>query len=395
MARCSVSGGASIARYRQGGLTAIEVSREGLHELYVTGVPRDAVQQDSTTQAQQVYGALGPWLRERGATGVQERVFGSLRDREAVLAARQAALSTGAVTVPWPAAWIEGAPPERDGLAGVQLYAVAGPECSPVTDQGQLCGVAFDHEEARHVYLTGLQGPACAGGPEAAARCMLAQANRLLQGAGCAYTEVVRTWIYLCDILDWYDQFNAVRSAAYAGWGLMGPDSVGWLPASTGIEGRPPAGGHASLDLYAIGGPGRQQMAVERVHNPLQNEANSYGSAFARGVAVGFGGAETVYVSGTAAIDEAGHSVHEGDLDGQLTRTLDNIAALLSTRGMGLADIAQATVFVKHGVEAERAVALLAEHGMAVADGVVVRADVCRPELLFEVDATAVGLPRD
>ena len=391
MARCSVSGGASMARYRQGGLAAIEVSRAGLREHYVTCVPRDAVQQDAATQAREVYGRLAEWLQEHGAAGVQERIFGSLRAHEAVLAARETALGDALEAGPWPAAWIEGAPPEREGLAGVHLYAVGGPQCTPLTDQGRLCGVAFDHAAARHVYLTGLPAPGGAAGPAEGARRMFAQANRLLQEAGCAYTDVVRTWIYLRDILDWYDEFNRVRSTAYAEWGLMGPRSVGWLPASTGIEGRPPAGAYAGMDLYALAGPGRGEMTVERVHNPLQNEADCYGSAFARGVAVGCGGIQTVYVSGTASIDEAGHSVHLGDVEGQVRRTLANIHALLATRGLGLADVAQATVFVKQAADAAQAASLLAEHGLAVADGVVVRADVCRPELLFEVDATAVG----
>ena len=49
---------------------------------------------------------------------------------------------------------------------------------------------------------------ACDGsGPQ-----MIEQADRLLRQYGASYRDVARTWFYVRDILDWYPQFNQVRS---------------------------------------------------------------------------------------------------------------------------------------------------------------------------------------
>ncbi len=384
---------ACVIRRQDRPLTVVEVSRPGLQEFYVTCAPQDSLPTgDAAAQAAEVYRRLGGWLREQGAGGVQERIFGSLRDREAILAERQA-LVEGEDLEPWPIAFVEGKPCDHEGLAGVHLYAVAGPRCSPIHDKGRLCGIVFEHRDARHVYLSALPALGSTATRREEARALFERADEVLRGVGCSYADVVRTWLYVADILDWYDEFNAGRSAAYSE--LCPPDRAGsrWLPASTGIEARLPDSAHCLMDLFALGGPGRQAVSVEALRNPRQCEAHSYGSAFSRGATVAFEGAETVYVSGTAAIDEAGRSVCHGDLPGQVIRTLENIASLLSTRQMTLDDLVSSTIFVKHGQDAELVRRLIADRGGPLVDSVYVLADVCRPELLFEADAIAVRAP--
>ena len=378
-------------RHKEGPLAWVEVTRPGLREFYATCVPHNTIgTRDAAMQAQEVYCALTSWLRQQAATGVQERVLGNLAHCEAILTERQRLLGAEDDSQPWVASFVEGTPCDREGLAGVQLYAVAGPACTPIYYDRSLCGVAFEHQDARHVHLTGISGAGNAATRREEAQAMLARANAVLQTTGCSYADVVRTWICMADILQWYDEFNPVRSALYSQFAESGQTDSSWPPASTGIEGRAPGGAHCLMDLFAISGPGRRDVSIQALRNPRQSEAYGYGSAFSRGMAVTFDNVETVHVSGTAAIDEEGRSVCVGHLRGQVNHTLDNIASLLNTRHMTLDDFVSSTIFIKHGYDAKLVRELISHRSELLANSIRVAADVCRPELLFEVDGVAV-----
>jgi enamine deaminase RidA (YjgF/YER057c/UK114 family) len=120
-----------------------------------------------------------------------------------------------------------------------------------------------------------------------------------------------------------------------------------------------------------------------------QPPAASYGSAFARAAVWEWGGWKTVFISGTASIDAAGATVHADDPEAQCVETLLNVAALLEEQGGSLEDVVMATLFCK-----DRA-ALDAYRGVTRLLGIrlptlAVRADVCRSDLLVEIEAVAV-----
>jgi enamine deaminase RidA (YjgF/YER057c/UK114 family) len=98
-----------------------------------------------------------------------------------------------------------------------------------------------------------------------------------------------------------------------------------------------------------------------------------------------------VEVSGTAAIDGHGVSLHPGDIHGQIECTLHNIEALLAQKNLCLKDICSASVFFKHPHDAEIFYRMAAARGLQDLPAVCVVADVCRDELLFEMDAEAAA----
>jgi len=216
---CAPEACASVTIAREGGLTVARLDRPGLRELYLSAAP--AAPSTAAGEAEWAYEALTCALHEAGAVGVQERVFGSLECADEILATRERVLSPWfARTTRWPAAFIEGSPPGRTGLSGVHLYAVAGPECTPIRVGERLCGMQFGHWGMTQVYVTSpaVGGPGCRPGD--AAQRMIRNAQSYLHSQGAGYRDVVRTWIYLRDILDWYSAFNEVRSGLYAEWGL-------------------------------------------------------------------------------------------------------------------------------------------------------------------------------
>jgi enamine deaminase RidA (YjgF/YER057c/UK114 family) len=229
-----------------------------------------------------------------------------------------------------------------------------------------------------------------APGPAEDAAAAIDAAEDLLAREGFSFRDVTRTWFYLRDILDWYGPFNATRNAAFRRMGLVGPGGDGQIPASTGIEGRSARGGWCALDLLALQPLDGSRVGLRRLHNRKQNEAPEYGSAFARAMEVATHDARVIFVSGTASIDDHGATVHAGDFEAQTRFTLEAVEALLDDAGAGLADVAQATAFLKNPCDGRSFEKIVERSSIRGVPLVTTVADVCRPDLLFEIDATAV-----
>src|ERR1700734_850799 len=77
------------------------------------------------------------------------------------------------------------------------------------------------------------------------------------------------------------------------------------------------------------------------------NEAYAYAkpSSFSRGMRIDLNGLTILLISGTASIDEAGKSVHIGDLRAQCRRTFANITGLLESEGRTWMDIVRTRCF--------------------------------------------------
>jgi len=354
--------------------------------------------------ASEAYSQITAALKKSGTRIVHERVFASVDVQSVVLSARQQCFERAGIELTGPMTCIEGRPFWGEGLAGVVIRAVGpvepGDEVRTITDDGMPVGRSWRRRGVEFLVLQNLQGlPANASvteDPAPQAGRAIARAERLLRQNGLAYRDVIRTWFYLADILEWYDAFNRERSARYADYGLLtAAGDVGRLPASTGIGGQPDGGAAVALDLLAAAGPESARVHTYHLTNPSQQEAIQYGSAFARGVLVREPDAAVIQISGTAAIDEAGRSVRPGDVRAQIQCTFDKIDRLLAQAGAGLADICAATVFVKRPEFAAEFQTLAAARGLADFPGVCAVGDICRPDLLFEIDAeAAVDLAR-
>jgi enamine deaminase RidA (YjgF/YER057c/UK114 family) len=143
------------------------------------------------------------------------------------------------------------------------------------------------------------------------------------------------------------------------------------------------------MDLIAIVEQADRPI-VKKLTNEAQLDAFQYGSAFSRGALIEEPHVSVLQVSGTAAIDRQGKSQFAGDIGGQITCTFDKIEALLGQQGAGPGDIAAATVFVKKAEYAPLFWDMAAHRGLKEFPALCVVADVCREELLFEIDAEAV-----
>ena len=369
------------------GLKTSEIGRDLALVTWVgTGAPGPVER-----AAEEAYASIDAALRERGCVPVQERAFGDLQAAPGLARGRARAVGTSAE---WavPTTYVEGSPVGRAGLSGIHVVGARG-SSRLLAEGDRVYGRVVEGETARLVGLADV-GRRVSGrlavGPAEDAAATLDAAEELLAREGFSFRDVARTWFYLRDILDWYGPFNAVRNAAFRRMGLTGPGGDGMIPASTGIEGRNPRGGWCTLDLLALQRKGGGRAPMERLHNRKQNEATEYGSAFARAMEMVLGDARYVFVSGTASIDDHGATVHVGDFDTQARYTLEAVESLLDGAGARLADVCQATAFLANPCDGRAFERIVERSELRAAPLVTTVADVCRNDLLFEIDAVAV-----
>jgi 2-iminobutanoate/2-iminopropanoate deaminase len=126
------------------------------------------------------------------------------------------------------------------------------------------------------------------------------------------------------------------------------------------------------------------------------NEAYDYGSAFSRGMRIDLNGLTILLISGTASIDDAGRTVHVGDLRAQLRRTFDNITKLLAAEGATWHDIVRTTCYLRdierdYQAFNEERTAFYKEQGLdPLPASTGIQAILCRPDLLVEIEAIAM-----
>ena len=212
---------------------------------------------------------------------------------------------------------------------------------------------------------------------------MFFAAERLLQQCGMGFRDVARAWIHLRDIDRDYDALNKARREFFRQRGIE------QRPASTGVQGLPFTDVHDfSLSLQAVQSP--RALDVTRMSTPTLNEAWDYGADFSRGLRLTEANKVMLYISGTASIDEAGRTVHVGDLKAQVDRMLENIESLLAQQGAGFENLVSGITYLKSPGDAPVLRAMCRERGFENFPCALVEAPLCRPELLCETEAVAM-----
>ena len=96
---------------------------------------------------------------------------------------------------------------------------------------------------------------------------------------------------------------------------------------------------------------------------------------------------ETVFVSGTASIDAGGATTHVGDAAGQIHATIENVRAVLREMQCRDDDVVQVIAYCKT-TEVEKVFNSIKDK--LAWPWITVICDICRPDLLFEIEATAM-----
>ena len=120
------------------------------------------------------------------------------------------------------------------------------------------------------------------------------------------------------------------------------------------------------------------------------NPTVEYGVTFERGRELVFGDRRHLYVSGTASIDTQGQILHVGDVRRQAARAIDNIEALLKASNAVLSDMRHLIVYLRDIADAAVVEAVIAGSALVAVPRIIVRAPVCRPGWLVEMEGMAI-----
>jgi enamine deaminase RidA (YjgF/YER057c/UK114 family) len=373
------------------------IEHEGFTQHYITGETKDGVNcQESVAE---LYSEIGVILLAYGIEVLQEKIYALTRLKSGVVAGRNTALQASGCDPDTPYSFIDGAPVAGTGFAGVQIWGVSTvpgdkQSISTVTS-GRCCqGRKWESDQFTILCLT----PHMEARPEEhsgrdkrlSAERLFEHADSLLAEHGCDFGHVVRTWIYLPKLLDWYHEFNEARSGFFRARGIYGCASGRFLPASTCIQGCCDEE-ECAMDLIAVRIENGSKVAVSPVRRTSrQDDALAYGSSFSRAVCLELIGYTVIYCSGTASIDLEGATVGVNDPVRQCEETLENIEALLREHGGALNDVVFSTLFCKND-SVEAAWKDLAGRRLPTDfPTIIVRADICREDLLVELEVTAV-----
>ncbi|NEX21745.1 hypothetical protein G3480_15735 [Thiorhodococcus mannitoliphagus] len=229
--------------------------------------------------------------------------------------------------------------------------------------------------------------PALEQATEAAFRAMF----RCLDAKG--YPHLVRVWSYLPRInvleagLERYRQFNIGRQTAFAASGRSLTDA---LPAASALGGRE--------DGLRLGFLASRDPACS-LENPRQVSAYCYPKAygprsptFARAALMTQADMACLFISGTAAI--MGHrSLHPGDASTQTRETIINLQAVIAeaNRIQGaqafFAERLEYLIYVRHATDLDAVAAELETWLPGHRRWHFMQADICRRELLVEIEA--------
>ena len=226
---------------------------------------------------------------------------------------------------------------------------------------------------------------------------IFAQLGNILSKNNFGINDIYRQWNYIEQITSMHDgrqnyqEFNDARSRFYS--------NVQWTngyPAATGIG---TSYGGVMIEVYAVKGDKSISYAID---NPLQISAHSYSQKvltgksdekerttpkFERARLVG----DTIYISGTAAI-KGEDSLSLDSTAAQTAETMQIIKQLVAPENSPIAIKESAytllRVYIKNGKDALEAIKFI-EENFPDTPKHYLEADVCRPELLVDIEGTA------
>ena len=330
--------------------------------------------------------------RACGAQAIQGTVFCDPTNHDAKK------IGDGAITG-FPVACLGRHDTPRGNVLGARITALPAGKFERVKDgRGTTRGARWETAAARYLLLGALVPHETHAARDAQAAALWRDLKTLLVDSGFNTSHLMRTWFYNDRILDWYAGFNRVRNAFFTENNIFGT----LVPASTGIGASNAAGAALTADALAIAPKNpAAPPRIAAVTSPLQCPAYDYKSAFSRAVECAESGAagnnndlRYLTISGTASIAPGGLTAHAGDVDAQIDLTLRVVAAILESRNMTWADTARAILYFPKLEWMPRWHARRAALGLPDLPAIFAHTDICRDDLLFEIELDATTAAR-
>lgn len=276
--------------------------------------------------------------------------------------------------------------PVRKGIFSAQAIALSGiRNVEPVKDNGRQIGFVYEDDYARYCFLGNVFAQNInASRPEQAGMVFESFENAMARH-GFKFTETVRTWFFNDHILDWYGEFNKVRTSFFNKTGIL--EKI--IPASTGIGAGNPYGAALTGNLFAVQ-PKDGQVKIQAVPSPMQESALNYKSSFSRAIELEYPTHRSLLISGTASISKDGETVFPDDVVSQIDLTMRVAEALLQSRKMDWKNIFRGRVYCNHPDYLKYFEEYCRKHKISSSNLAVAFTDMCRDTLLFEIELDAL-----
>ncbi|HBT75919.1 MAG TPA: hypothetical protein DEB39_03140 [Planctomycetaceae bacterium] len=299
--------------------------------------------------------------------------------------------------------------PADGSLIAVEIFAIAGFE----RNRGLTCrdaSITIEKRGVRWCYVGDVTPDASSLGAYNRALWAFRRLERVLISQDMSPSNLVRTWIYQGNLtldegrVQRYNELNRARSTFFEGRRFVEPllfpgyNGIAF-PASTGI-------GADDVDITMAAtaiATDRDDVLVVPIENPGQTPAFDYGSRysqkspkFSRATAIEYDDLCRILISGTASITDS-ETRFPDDITAQTHQTLDNIAALIGCDNLSkhelqgysatLRDLDVYRVYIKNPRDYP-VVRAICEERIGDAPGIYTIADVCRDDLLVEIEGT-------
>lgn len=261
--------------------------------------------------------------------------------------------------------------------------AVDAPKVTPLRHGRAEAGFLWQSPHAKWAMLSGLCPQGGGKDRNLQLESLLDDLMEIVGYAGFQPRDIVRTWYYLENILDWYGEFNRIRTARYRDLGLLDRP-----PASTGI-GAPPGCGKKVGMAALIVQPLDDQVVCRTVESSLQCPAPKYGSSFSRAMEITAPDGRFISISGTASIGADGKTTNVGDAAAQVVETFDCVESLLTASNMGWGDVVRGIAYMPSLRDEPMYLREAARRGLSIERAPLVEGVVCRDDLLFELEVEA------
>ncbi len=347
---------------------------QGLKHVMITVHPEDAKDPEA------MFKSLADIVEREKVMVLTQFVFGGTELRNSGVASIEKDMGE----LSWPVTWIEGkGASAQPFLTGSQIHAVSGGKVRAIRLGNHVIGNLIEDDDAQYCILGDLRPD-----PSLSREDQVESTFRIMEEAlavcGMDFSNVARTWFYLEDINSWYDGFNRVRTEFFNKRGVF----ERMVPASTGIGVANHAGSAVVADVYAIK-PKNPNVKVFAVPSPLQCPAIDYKSSFSRAVEIDTLDQRLLMISGTASIASEGETIFLDDTAGQIQKTMEVVDAILKSRDMDWSNTTRAIAYFTKVEDARLFDTYCAENGLPDMPIAVAHGEICRPDLLFELELDA------
>ena len=346
------------------------IQREEYQEIHIQLIPEQG------ESSQKFADRIIEILNNYNAKVIRATFFGKLSELDNILKDIDAKLSG----IDFPFSCIEGDNCSDAFINGVYIFAVSGLEIKRLYENNNIVGSYFETNEANFCFLGGLYSDPDLS-PKKQTENILQSADSLLNQVGLSYDNTIRTWFYLDDILEWYDDFNSARSSFFLQHDIFNK----LVAASTGVGGRNPLESKVCLELMAIK-PKSAGYSMGNVSSPLQCSAEDYGSAFSRAIMYSDSNYSSLTVSGTASINSDGKTMHEKDLEKQIELSFEVMKAIVESQNFSFKDIVRAYAYCSDKNFSKTFYKLLETNIYGNFAYICTENKICREDLMFELE---------